>query len=123
MFEFIKKLFKAKEPKKPETFEEAVDYVAARIDPNTVNCPYFHFSGGMSIRNSLGLWNKESALYKHMQQRFGLGHADDTGTLITNAAHAKLNGLIYDPEPDVQRFKEHWVRFSVNPATMEHVVM
>lgn len=102
-----------------ETYEAAVDYVAARIKRDTVSDPMFHHTGGMSVRNTLGLWNKASPLYKHMLSRFGLCHADDTGALITAGADAKINGRTYDPTSDVARFKDHWARFNRDPATME----
>jgi len=102
-----------------DTFERAVEYVASKIEPDTISSPGFHFSGGMSVRNTLGLWDKQSPLYKHMLARFGLCHADDTGALITSAADAKINGREYDPAPDVARFKDHWRRFNRDPATME----
>lgn len=105
----------------PVTFEEAVDLVAAGIGPTTIEQPFFHMTGGMSLRNGLGLWNKEGALHQHMLQRFGLCHADDTGMLISNAAHAKVNGLPYDIDSDIRRCKEHWRRMGFDPATMERL--
>lgn len=108
---------KSEEPKEPTTFEEAVKLVAASLTEEVASDPRFHFSGGMQIRNSLGLWNKEGILYKHMQERFGLGHADDTGMLITNAARALNKGEEYNPWIDVERCKKHWEQYGVNPAT------
>jgi hypothetical protein len=102
-----------------KTFEEAVNYVADRIEKDTVSSPYFHFSGGMNMRNFLGLWNKESALYKHMLERFGLCHADDTGMIISHAAHCKKNDLPYSPLYDVETCKQHWINLGLDPATME----
>lgn len=121
MFSYLKRWFRKPEPKRPETFEEAVDFVAERINPATVSNPHFHFSGGMSMRNGLGLWNKESPLHQHMLARFGLCHADDTGALISGAADAKVNGTTYDIDADIQRFKDHWRRLGYDPATMEQL--
>ena len=103
----------------PRTFEEAVEYVCERIESDTVTQPFFHFSGGMAVRNNLGLWDKESKLYKHMLERFGLCHADDTCALITSAAHARKNGEVYTPDKDVTRFKAHWRNLGLDPATMK----
>lgn len=119
MFEFIKNLFAKKAPKLPKTFEEAVDYVAERIGNNTVNDPVFHFTGGMQMRNELDLWNHEGVLHKHMLERFGLCHADDTGMLISKAAHAKKNNQQYDPEVDVEICKRHWAAFGLDAATLK----
>ncbi len=108
-----------KQPKTPTTFEEAVDFMAAKIKPDDVKNPYYHFTGGMAMRNGLGLWDKESPLYKHMLNRFGLCHADDTGGLISSAADAKVNGLTYSPKEDVERYKNHWIAMGYDPTTME----
>lgn len=105
----------------PKTFEEAVEYVSNRIEADTVSSPFFHFTGGMNMRNSLGLWDKNGELHKHMLERFGLCHADDTGALISKAAHAKKNGLAYAPEVDVAIFKAHWRSCGLDPATMEKI--
>ena len=112
---------KQTEDSSPETYEEAIEYVAARIEPETVTHPFFHHTGGMHVRNTLGLWDKESKLHKHMLARFGLCHADDTGGLITRAAHALKNGDFYDPQEDVASFKAHWLRSGFDPATMEKI--
>jgi hypothetical protein len=108
-------------PPRPTTFEEAVDLIAGCINQDTVSNPFFHMTGGMSIRNSLGLWDQTSPLYQHMKQRFGLCHADDTGMLISEAADARVNGRTYDPAADVERCKEHWRNLGYNPATMERL--
>ena len=105
----------------PTTYEEAVQLVAHQISPETVSNPFFHFTGGMSIRNNLGLWDRESPLYLHMQERFGLGMADDTGALISEGADALVNGREYNPWPDVERFKRHWEAMGIDPKTMEQV--
>lgn len=105
----------------PTTFEQAVDLIASEINPTTVEDPFFHLTGGMSIRNGLGLWDRESALSQNMLERFGLCHADDTGMLITNAANAKVNGIPYDIDADVRRCKEHWRRMGLDPATMQRI--
>jgi len=119
MYKYIKNLFTELEPQSPTTFEEAVDFVALNIKKSTVTSPNFHLMGGMSIRNSLDLWNKNSVLSKHMQSRFGLCHADDLGSLITSAADAKVNGREYSPDNDVQKFKNHWEQQDIDPATMK----
>lgn len=135
MFSFIGDIFskKAAKPKYPAaTYEEAVNHVAASFkeafdsaqskgEPLSVDDPFFHFTVGMNVRNELGLWDKESDLHKHMLGRFRLSHADDTGTLIMNAALAQLKFESYDPTADIERFKRHWAMFGVDPATMEKV--
>lgn len=106
---------------KPKTYEEAIKVVYSSFRENEMESPAFHFSGGMNIRNNLGLWDKESPLHKHMLERFGLCHADDTGTLIWRAALAESKGEAYDPMVDVERFKKHWLNMGLDPATMEYI--
>lgn len=103
----------------PETYEEAIQFVYERINPDTVSSPMFHMTGGMAVRNTLGLWDKESPLHKHMLERFGLCHADDTGALITDAAHAMKNGEDYDPQAWVDICVKHWHNAGYDPKTME----
>lgn len=105
------------EPKMPETYEEAVQYVAACMDPESFKSPFC----GMGIRNGLGLWHKESPLSKHMLERFGFCFADDTGMLISNAAEALVNGKPYTPDEDVKIIKEHWAKAGIDPRTMEKI--
>ena len=103
------------------TFEEAVDALAAQMRPEEFSSPFFHMTTGMNIRNELKLWQADSALHQHMLQRFGLCHADDTGMLINNAVQAKLENRPYDPEPDLARIRDHWMRHGYDPATMRRV--
>ena len=103
------------------TFEEAVDFIAASINPQRFESPFFHLETGMGIRNGLRLWQKDSALYHHMLDRFGLCHADDTGMLITNAARAKVEDRTYDIEEDLTTIRDHWARYGYDPATMQRV--
>jgi hypothetical protein len=120
-FDFIKKLLSGRPKPRIQptteatlsTFEEAVDFVIMLDSPTFT---------GMTLRNGLGLWNKESALSQHMVQRFGLCHADDTGMLISLAATAKVQRIEYDIDADVQRCKDHWISVGLDPATMERII-
>lgn len=107
--------------KKPKTFEEAIDFVYEIIEAGTTKLPQFHLTGGMSIRNGLQLWDKNSELHKHMLQRFGFCHADDTSMLIINAANAKRNKINYDIESDIDKIKKHWENYGLDPATMQKI--
>lgn len=103
----------------PQTFEEAVNWLCNKVEPDTIRDPFFHFSGGMHTRNTLSLWDKESPLHKHMVERFGLCHADDMSMLISGAADAKKNGVEYDIDSDIERCKNHWINMGYDPKTME----
>lgn len=137
MFEFVKNWFREEpvpeaasppilvrvtEPPQtaPVTYEEAVQAVACCLDEDSDH-PYFHMFEGRTIRNGLGLWQKDTALYQHMLRRFGLGHADDTGMIITNAAQAFIEGREYSPDEDVARCKRHWIERGIDPATQERI--
>lgn len=109
----------------PATLEQAVDIVILQYNEGLcaaeviaiLEAPHFHFTGGMALRNWLGLWNKTTPLSQHFRSRFGLGHADDIGAIIIKATLAKLKGQDYDPTPDVERFKAHWRANGIDPLT------
>ena len=103
----------------PKTYEEAIEYISMSYSKETMNADFFHFTVGMDIRNNLKLWDKNSELYKHMLERFGLCHADDTYALICEAVRAEMDGVKYDPWLSVKRFEEHWARYNVDPKTMK----
>lgn len=108
-------------PLRPTTFESAVDLIASKIEQPENDDPLFHTTAGVFVRNYLDLWNKESDLSRHMNQRFGLCHADDTSMLIVNAVCAKNDNIPYDIDADINRCKEHWRRVGIDPATMERI--
>ena len=108
-------------PSNPTTFEQAVEFVAVNTAPREIDDPFFHFTGGMNFRNRLNLWDRNSPLHQHMLQRFGLGHADDTGGLIFGAANALNNGITFDIQAEVERYKAHWRRMGIDPATQEQI--
>lgn len=105
----------------PETYEQAVNYLAARLDLETLNNPFYHFSTGMNIRNTLGLWSKTNKLYQYMLSRFGLGHADDTCGLLTAAVKAKLTNSDFDPYEEAHYYIDFWESQGINPATLEKI--
>jgi hypothetical protein len=102
----------------PRTYEEAVEYVAANMEP--VN-PASEWFAGQAIRNGLGLWQKDNPLYQDMLNRFGLCMADDTGMIISNAAKALKNNEPYTPDEDIQMIREHWAKAGIDPRTMEKI--
>jgi len=122
ILEYIKSFFvRSKNKITPDTFEDAVLVVINEFAELDICDPYFHFTTGRLVRNRLGLWNQNNPLVQHMVERFGVCHADDLGSLITKAAHAKNNDLLYDPMNDVQRFKEHWQSLGYDPATLKRI--
>jgi hypothetical protein len=84
-----------------------------------------HHGAGTSIRNSLHLWWSEElrdrvsenpdldypqekpALVAWFNER-DIYHADDMSGIISEAVKAKLNGIEYDINPTIERYKKHW---------------
>ncbi len=111
----------------PKTLEDAVAWIMKRFKDsdlqrilNTENVE-FNSNFGMGMRNTWGLWFEVSPLRKHFQERFGLGHADDISSIISNAIWSKIHGVPYDPSDDVESFKRHWERYSCDPMTGETI--
>lgn len=76
-----------------------------------------HHSLGRYIRNFLGLWDKDSHLYKWFKATYDLDHADDTSGLILKQIFLTLNGQgIVAVEDwinyDVQKYKKHWEKMN-----------
>jgi len=86
----------------PKTLKEAVDYFIPWFEgmendfKKTENLfsAYCHsqLSGGigMQIRNHLGFWSKDTAIYHHMVDVHQLNHADDMSDLIIREIHKKM---------------------------------
>lgn len=110
----------------PKTLDEAVDLIVADLRPEDRDYIAIegvsgaHHGFGMHMRNGWGLWH-DSPLAQHFKTTYGLGHADDMSGMILAAVEAKVRGQIFDPEPEVARYKEHWRRYGVDPLTQKPV--
>lgn len=104
----------------PETLEECVEAMI-EVNLKQIDClrkedmNKYHFSTGMQMRNEWGLWDKNSTLYKHFKERFGLWHADDTSSLIMTCFKNAINGTTWEINSEVKRYLDHWERLGVGP--------
>ena len=80
----------------PKTVEEAVTYVIKRMSPEDQakvratpkdDLIRFHRTWGSGLRNDLGLWKGNDALFKAT----GAKHPDDASMVIIEAIWARLN--------------------------------
>ena len=123
MFEFLKNTFKkmksvAPEQSIPQTLLEACQELAKAYPTGTGG--YFHFSGGMAMRNGWGLWRKESPLVQEFIKLTGLfGHGDDISGSIQRGAEALNKGG--DAMTAIRDYAEvcrsHWAHSGLDPKT------
>lgn len=90
-----------KPTKTPQTLEEAIDYTVYLMQIKDLTQDEVQ----ILIRSNFMLWNKNSILHKHMKTRFGLINACDTSEIIFMAAKAKIYGINFNLQKDVERIK------------------
>jgi len=84
----------------PKTLDEAVDYYLPKFKgPNWFNDSEDSFASfchsmlsggiGMNIRNELGLWTKDTDIYKHFVNVHNIEHPDDMSDLILRSIYRK----------------------------------
>lgn len=89
----------------PKTVDEAVEYILKDMDQESIkklratpchDLIKFHFGWGMGIRNSLGLWQKDSPLRRSCAKRVGQEdmHPDEASGIIIEAVWQKANNDI-----------------------------
>lgn len=66
----------------------------------------YHFSLGMSLRNSWGLWG-DSPIAKHMRS-LGFTHPDDMSSVILKTFWCKRHGEDFRIKERVAYYKEYW---------------
>jgi hypothetical protein len=62
------------------------------------------------MRNAWSLWESESPLYKDINKRFGLTHADDMSAMIYKCAWQTLNGFAPTPQFFASRYLSYWIK-------------
>jgi hypothetical protein len=67
----------------------------------------FHDSLGRWIRNTWGLWDENSDLYKYFKV-MGLWHADDMSGLILESYKCYLDGKEFIIQTYVKNVQEYW---------------
>ena len=108
----------------PTTIAEAIEELKNMLDAKEIGmCMRLtekeglnrvHHSLGRWIRNTWGLWTKDSLLYMHLHE-YGLWHADDMSDVILKAFYRELHGLPWEIEKEVERYNKHWANMNVQP--------
>ena len=80
-----------------------------------------HFNTGRHIRNDLGLWDKTSPIYCHLNAVHGLWHGDDMGAVVMDAILRDIRGEPRRTVELVARFAHHWEQMGIDPKTGEQV--
>lgn len=89
-------------PELPTTCQEAIEKIAKEIDEQSVDTlkktkkedlVQFHFSWGMGIRNSYGLWDEESLIRRSCAEAVGLKdiHPDNASGIIMEGVWELIN--------------------------------
>jgi hypothetical protein len=110
----------------PRDLDDAINLLLSAISTNEEIQEFkdptgLHFGFGMWLRNNWSLWDKESHLVRWFVTNFGLVHADDISSIILEGVAARLEGEEFDPRATADRFKEHWLNYGKDPATMEDI--
>jgi hypothetical protein len=88
------------------TPQEIVDYKQEDSEYPGIR---FHFSGGMSMRNNLGLWYNETPIARWFKEN-GIHHGDDRSACIYKALYARLKGIPFDIAAEARYYKEWWFK-------------
>jgi len=102
----------------PENLEECLDQLIIANNGNKELSKWLalpdkeaygiiHFSSGMSMRNSWGLWDKTSPLNKYFNS-IGISHADDMSSIIYASFHRKMNGKPILLEQQIKFYQDYW---------------
>lgn len=67
----------------------------------------FHNGLGRWIRNSWGLWTKDTDLYI-LLSNMGLWHADDMSSVILASYHKKIHGKDLLLKEQIQYYTDYW---------------
>lgn len=105
----------------PTNLDEAIEYLKKRMDKKSIN--YFkklddgnrvHFTLGMQIRNSFGLWQPKTQIHQWFVKTYGLDHADDMSSIILDSLHRELNGLPRRDKEVAEKCHAHWKKYGKN---------
>lgn len=77
-----------------------------------------HSGMGRWIRNTWGLWSKDTDLYQVLNN-MGLWHADDMSSLIFTSYHRKINGKELNLKEQIQNFIDYWKDYEKNNGPVE----
>lgn len=93
-----------------ELEQELDPKVLAQIDeyPTKEDMVRLHHSIGMYIRNSDGLWSRDSEIYRYLYD-LGLRHPDDMSSVILQSFWCKRHGQEYDLAAAVEFYIQYWI--------------
>lgn len=69
-----------------------------------------HHGLGRYLRNSWGLWKKESPLYIYFNN-MGLWHADDMSSVIITSYHRHLSGKKLNLKKQIDKHLSYWKQY------------
>ncbi|NMH24216.1 DUF6794 domain-containing protein [Flavobacterium solisilvae] len=72
-----------------------------------------HFSTGLNIRNSWGLWGKRRNSLKRYFIRKGVFHPDDISSIILTSFHRHINNKEIGLDEQIKHYKEYWKKAKV----------
>ncbi len=105
----------------PDNLDKAVESIVSRLSQadvdriKTGDPAHVHMSVGRYYRNDWRLWDRESPLVKWFIDNLGIVHGDDLSGTILSAVWAKVRNEPFDAIAHVQRYKDHWAKYGVDP--------
>lgn len=112
------------EIKIPSNLDQAIGYLLEHTTPKNIDyvksisedefLGASHFSMGMSLRNTWGLW-KGSTLAKHFNE-MGIYHADDMSGIILTSFHRRIKNEDIRLDEQVQYYKDFWNKQGIDPS-------
>ena len=77
-----------------------------------------HHGLGKWIRNTWGLWSKDTELY-YVLNSLGLWHADDMSSVIMTSYHRKLNGNELKLKEQIEFHVNYWNEYEKTNGPVE----
>lgn len=118
--------------KVPATLDEAVQMLYDALEPadlavfRNTEPGNLHHGFGRFLRNHWSLWD-DTPVTRDIKQRFGIfGHGDDISAILLHMLWEKVKGRKgtapwleneHTVEALVEKFKVHWRKYGVDPAT------
>ena len=102
-----------------EIFNESADdfdWFKSSIEDEAVSG--LHNGLGRWIRNSWGLWSRDTDLYGVLKN-MGLWHADDMYSIILTSYHRKINGKELNLKEQIQTHLDYWKEYEKTNGPVE----
>lgn len=101
----------------PKNLDDALNHLLETMDEDSINTikesknmSMFHFTTGMAMRNSWGLWS--GSRLKTWFNNQGIHHADDMSGIIMQALWCKVHEKPYDLAADIKKYQDYWAKTS-----------